>query len=84
VHEWEENNNEPQGIRAMTLARPSHLHGSALLLALWLASDWAYAAPPEKITVGTVELTYCNTDYLGYCGSIKRKLDRVAPSAATS
>jgi len=44
-------------------------------------AGFAHAAPrpPKTITVGTVSLTYCNTDYLGYCGSIKRALD---PSGA--
>lgn len=60
----------------MTLSRPSAIHGSAWLLAMLLAVSAAHAAPPpKKITVGTVTLKYCNTDYLGYCGSIKRTLD---------
>jgi pimeloyl-ACP methyl ester carboxylesterase len=43
---------------------------------LFLAVNSAQAAPPpKKITVGTLTLTYCNSDYDGYCGSIKRKLD---------
>jgi pimeloyl-ACP methyl ester carboxylesterase len=33
------------------------------------------AAPPAKITVGTLTLKLCNTDYTGYCGSLKRPLD---------
>jgi pimeloyl-ACP methyl ester carboxylesterase len=65
----------------MRLSRPSLIQGAALLLALLLASASGRAAPPQTITVGTVELTYCNTDYLGYCGSIKRKLD---PSGTVS
>ena len=59
----------------MAVSRPSLIHGSALLAALLLAAGLARAAPPQTITVGTVELTYCNTDYLGYCGSIERALD---------
>jgi len=60
----------------MTLSRPSAIHGSAWLLALLLAVGTAHAAaPPKEITVGTVTLKYCNADYLGYCGSIKRALD---------
>jgi len=59
----------------MTPSRPALIQGSASLLALLLAVGSAHAAPPKKITVGTVTLTYCNTDYDGYCGSIKRKLD---------
>ena len=31
--------------------------------------------PPKKITVGSLTLKYCNSDYDGYCGSIKRPLD---------
>ena len=46
-----------------------------LLLVLLLAPGAARAAPPQTITVGTVELRYCNSVYLGYCGSIDRKLD---------
>lgn len=60
----------------MTRSRPSHVRGSLWLLAVLLAAGTADAASPaRKITVGTVRLTYCNTDYAGYCGSIKRALD---------
>jgi pimeloyl-ACP methyl ester carboxylesterase len=60
----------------MTLSRLLAFDGSACLLALLFSAGSAHAAPPpKKITVGTVTLTYCNTDYDGYCGSIKRKLD---------
>jgi pimeloyl-ACP methyl ester carboxylesterase len=33
------------------------------------------AAPPRKITVGSLTLRYCNADYDGYCGQFKRPLD---------
>ncbi|HKU16638.1 MAG TPA: alpha/beta hydrolase [Steroidobacteraceae bacterium] len=33
------------------------------------------AAPPNKITVGSLTLKYCNADYDGYCGRLKRPLD---------
>jgi pimeloyl-ACP methyl ester carboxylesterase len=60
----------------MTPSRLSLVHASACLLTLLLAFGAAHAAPPpKKITVGTLTLTYCNTDYDGYCGTIKRKLD---------
>jgi len=65
----------------MTLSRSSFTHARWLLLALLLACGSAHATPPQSIIVGTVELTYCNSDYLGYCGSIKRKLD---PSGTVS
>lgn len=32
-------------------------------------------AQPQTITVGQLTLTLCNTDYTGYCGSIKRPID---------
>ena len=35
----------------------------------------ALAAPPNTITVGQLTLTFCNTDYTGYCGAIVRPLD---------
>ena len=31
--------------------------------------------PPKKITVGSLTLKYCNSDYDGYCGQLKRPLD---------
>jgi pimeloyl-ACP methyl ester carboxylesterase len=58
----------------MTLSRHSQVHRSGWLLAL-LAAASAHATPPQTITVGTAELTYCNTTYTGYCGSITRPLD---------
>jgi pimeloyl-ACP methyl ester carboxylesterase len=33
------------------------------------------AAPPATITVGSLTLTFCNTEYTGYCGQITRPLD---------
>jgi pimeloyl-ACP methyl ester carboxylesterase len=35
----------------------------------------AAAPPPKKITVGSLTLKYCNSDYDGYCGQLKRPLD---------
>jgi pimeloyl-ACP methyl ester carboxylesterase len=67
----------------MSLARSPLIHGSVLLPALLLAAGLARATTPPPITVGTVELTYCNTDYLGYCGSIKRQLDPNVAAAGT-
>lgn len=60
----------------MTITRPSSCLAVSSLLALFLVANAANAtAPPRKITVGTVELAYCNKQYDGYCGSIRRKLD---------
>ena len=46
-------------------------------LAVLLVSGVAQASapPPKKITVGSLALTYCNSDFNGYCGSIQRALD---------
>jgi len=44
---------------------------AAALLALPVAA----AAAPGSISVGRLTLTLCNTDYTGYCGSIRRPLD---------
>ena len=33
------------------------------------------ATPPKKITVGSLTLKHCNSDYDGYCGQLKRPLD---------
>jgi len=43
------------------------------------------AAAPHSITVGRLTLTLCNTDYTGYCGSIRRPLDPggLAPGTIT-
>src|SRR6185503_19031786 len=46
------------------------------ILAMWAISVVASAsAPPAKITVGTLTLKFCNSDYNGYCGSLRRPLD---------
>ncbi len=47
----------------------------ATALADTLADTAAAAAPPKKITVGSLTLKYCNSDYDGYCGQLKRPLD---------
>jgi pimeloyl-ACP methyl ester carboxylesterase len=44
------------------------------LLAMTIVAT-AYAAPPQIIRVGTLNLTYCNSDYDGYCGAIERPID---------
>jgi pimeloyl-ACP methyl ester carboxylesterase len=59
----------------MADSRPSLVYGLTSFLVLFLAVASAQAALPKKITVGTLTLTYCNTDYDGYCGTLKRKLD---------
>src|SRR5450631_2404258 len=33
------------------------------------------SAAPATITVGGLTLSFCNTDYTGYCGAIQRPLD---------
>ena len=47
--------------------------------ALWALASLSPAArantPPVTITVGSLQLNLCNTDYTGYCGSIERPLD---------
>jgi len=53
---------------------------AALLLGFLLCSGPA-AAAPEFITVGKLTLKLCNTEYIGYCGSIERPLD---PSGGVS
>ena len=35
----------------------------------------AAAATPRRITVGSLTLKFCNADYTGYCGKLKRPLD---------
>ena len=81
MHQWLQKYNELQGTAVMMSLRPLGLRVSACLLALLVAAGVADAAPAAKITVGTLELNYCNAAYGGYCGSIKRKLD---PSGAVS
>ena len=46
-----------------------------LVLVLWTISAVVSAAPPAKITVGTLTLKFCNSDYNGYCGTLQRPLD---------
>ena len=48
---------------------------AGLLALLLLATENFAAPPPKKITVGSVTLKFCNGDYVGYCGTIQRKLD---------
>jgi pimeloyl-ACP methyl ester carboxylesterase len=56
----------------------ARLPGAVWLFATLLLPSLALAdsgRPPNKITVGTLTLKYCNSDYDGYCGSIERALD---------
>jgi len=62
----------PQGIVVSTQAR---LAGLSVLLLLLAVDTHAAAAPPRKITVGSLTLKYCNSDYDGYCGQLRRPLD---------
>jgi pimeloyl-ACP methyl ester carboxylesterase len=50
---------------------------SACAVALLLATTSVTAtfSTPGTITVGTLTLTFCDKDFNGYCGSIKRVLD---------
>lgn len=70
----------------MTHLRPSTFGGvlgSVCALTLLLASSNAAAAAapaaPKTITVGALTLKFCDADFDGYCGSIKRVFD---PSGA--
>ena len=51
--------------------------GSACTLALALAptSALATSSAPQTITVGTLTLKFCDQEFNGYCGSIKRAFD---------
>ena len=51
--------------------------GAYWVLAMLLGATLAAAAPstPKSITVGSLTLKLCDKDFVGYCGSIKRKLD---------
>jgi len=62
-----------QGTVVSTQARLAGL--SVLLLFVAVDLHAAPAAPPRKITVGSLTLKYCNSDYDGYCGQLKRPLD---------
>jgi pimeloyl-ACP methyl ester carboxylesterase len=50
----------------------------AWMLALVCCATAAAASaspPPRTITVGTLTLEFCNREFNGYCGSIRRRLD---------
>lgn len=48
----------------------------AALAALFLSCLAARAAAvPDTITVGKLTLTFCNREYIGYCGHIERPID---------
>jgi pimeloyl-ACP methyl ester carboxylesterase len=65
-----------RGTDVVAHARIAGLCGTAWILAFLLASTAAHAdAPPRRITVGSLSLKYCNADYDGYCGSLRRPLD---------
>jgi pimeloyl-ACP methyl ester carboxylesterase len=54
----------------------THLRRAALAgCAALLLAGHAVAAPPDTIQVGALTLTFCNSDYNGYCGSITRPID---------
>ena len=46
-----------------------------MAVAALLGAAGAAAAPPATITVGRLTLSYCNSAYNGYCGTIDRPLD---------
>lgn len=59
-----------------THSRFAGIRGYAWLLAVLFIPVAAQAdAPPKRIAVGALTLRYCNSDYDGYCGSIRRPLD---------
>ncbi len=47
----------------------------ALALALLPTSALATSSVPQTITVGTLTLKFCDAEFNGYCGSIKRAFD---------
>ncbi len=60
----------------------SHRLAARVLSALVLCIAGSVAAAvPSTITVGTLTLSLCNTQYTGYCGAIERPLD---PSGAVA
>jgi pimeloyl-ACP methyl ester carboxylesterase len=63
----------PQRTVVSTQARLAGL--AVLLLVIAVDTHAAAATPPRKINVGSLTLTYCNSDYDGYCGQLKRQLD---------
>ena len=54
---------------------------TALLLVAGAAQT--VSAQSATITIGNLTLKYCNTDYIGYCGLIKRPLDPTGAVAGT-
>jgi pimeloyl-ACP methyl ester carboxylesterase len=67
-----------RGTDVITHSRLLGVRNSAWLLAALFVSVLVHAdaaAPPRKITVGTLTLKFCNADYTGYCGTLKRALD---------
>jgi pimeloyl-ACP methyl ester carboxylesterase len=72
----------------MAVSRSACLHRSLALLALLPGLAIAGPAPspegpPPHITIGTLTLDFCNTDYDGYCGSIERPLDPKRAASGT-
>ena len=57
------------------MSTQARLAGLSVLLLLLAVDTHAAAPPPKKITVGSLSLKYCNSDYGGYCGQLKRPLD---------
>jgi pimeloyl-ACP methyl ester carboxylesterase len=65
-----------QGIDVRTQARLAWLPILVLFaVAARAETQAAAAAPANKITVGSLTLKFCNSDYTGYCGKLKRPLD---------
>jgi pimeloyl-ACP methyl ester carboxylesterase len=52
-----------------------HFASTVLLLAA-PAAAFAASPPPSTITVGSLTLTYCNSEYTAHCGTITEPLDR--------
>ncbi len=57
------------------MSTQARLAGLSVLFLLLAIDTHAAAAPPRKISVGSLTLKYCNSDYDGYCGQLKRPLD---------
>jgi len=66
-----------QGILVSTRVRLAWLPILFLFAAVAARAEIQAAAdkPPRKITVGSLTLKFCNADYTGYCGQLKRPLD---------
>jgi pimeloyl-ACP methyl ester carboxylesterase len=68
--------------RACASARFPRLRAAAAIASLLLPVA-LFAVTPPPIVVGSLTLSYCNTQYNGYCGAINRPLDPTGVVAGT-